>query len=152
MGLILGIIGILVIAAGIGATAYYGGDSYVDSTIKGEANTFITEASQVRTGATLYKAHELVLPDTLAEMITERHLGSEPSNTYVIDGPADGNTGQITALASTNANLTDQVCAKVEEEATDTDVDPASLPTTETAGQLYGCFNDATNGITMYYN
>lgn len=153
MGLILGIIGILVIAAGLGASIYYGGDSYVDSTIKAEANTFLSEASQVRTGVTLYRAHELAFPDpatAIADLITERHLGSNPSNTFALSS-----AGQITSVSTNNANLTADVCAKIEEEATGVDVDPTALPVDDTAavaaGQLYGCFGNATTR-TMFFN
>ena len=155
MGLILAIIGILVIAASLGATAYYGGDSYVDSTIKAEANTFLSEASQVRSAVTLYKAHELALPDTTAELITERHLGSETSKTFVINGPANSDpvggpgTGQLTATSTVNDGLTAEVCLKIEEAATDTEV--TTLPSAPVVGQIYGCYDNASVN-TMYYN
>lgn len=73
MGLILGIIGILVIAAGLGAGIYYGGDSYTESILKGDATKNISQAEQITTMISIYKANERVSPPDLDTVLLDKY-------------------------------------------------------------------------------
>lgn len=134
---------ITIILAGLitAAVAYLGGDIFTDSSVRAQANTFINEGSQVRSAAQVYRATEAEWPQNHTADLTAdgKYLGSEPTYDYTIDGAS----GIVT---STDSDITEDICIKIQEAAGDeTDDVGYTLPTAvaDINDQLFGCFDDS---------
>lgn len=135
MGLILGIIGILVIAAGIGATAYYGGDSYTDSVLKGEATESISQAEQITTMIQIYKVNEKQSPADLSTITSDPYYNRTQSDM--------GWSYDATANTAYKAMESEQYCETVNEEMGYTGSAPScsSVPAELADRKYYCCVN-----------
>lgn len=131
---------ITIILAGLitGAVAYLGGDIFTSSSVKANANTFINEASQVRSASQLFRVNEAAWPSAVTDLTsaTPSYLSSTPSVTYTIDA----GTGYVTYAG---AEINDDICLSIQDSAGDAS---GTLPTAEPAGELFGCWvNTGTN-------
>lgn len=126
----------VIILAGtvLGAYSYFGGDIFPDSAISADATAYINEASQVKNASQVFRINESAWPTAVSDLTsaTPTYLNGGPSGTYVINGT----TGEVTAVTGSNPGLTAEICGKIQESATGSDVVAASQPT----DQLYGCW------------
>lgn len=147
---------ITIILAGLitAAVAFIGGDIFSDSSLSAKANTFVNEGSQVRSASQIYRVTQGAWPTVVTDLTgaTPSYLGSAPSyegspSSYAISS-TNGTVTYTQAIAGT-AGLTDDVCKKIQGNATDTTV--TTLPTAEPTGQLYGCWLSGTTDNVFFH-
>ncbi len=152
--LIITIISIALVAALALATIYYGGSSFNRGSAEAKASQLINEGQQINGAVAMAKA-DFASGSLTAEVATVAGLAPN----YLAQVPASwdsatnvtAKTGVLTTKSAVAANddVSVDVCKEIEKKATG--VLPETLPTAATAGQAYGCFDDATNGNTVFF-
>jgi len=137
--LIISIIAIALVVALAGASLYYGGASFTESSSKANAAQYMNEASQIAGSISVYKNDEGgVLPSGFAlNDLTPSYLVEIPSGEWAVNGSNIVRTG-VSGLECFNVN---QTATNIEYGSGDTDVtevdpgkyvpncDKADLPT-----------------------
>jgi hypothetical protein len=154
--LIITIISIALVAALALATIYYGGSAFNRGSDGARASQLINEGQQINGAVTMFLA-DSAAGGALAADGTDAGTTvqvAELAPTYLAQVPSAFVTAAATADAVANGSISvtgqsHAVCQEVQRRA----VNSTTVPATQPAGQVYGCFGSAagdTNGTFFY--
>lgn len=152
--LIITIISIALVAALALATIYYGGSAFNKGSAEAKASQLINEGQQINGAVAMAKAdvssgtRDGATITDVASLAAAGYLAQVPS-AWDKTVPVNTTTGILTTVVA--AAPSDAVCKEVEKKATGVAVEGMTLGTAAVAGQSYGCFDDATDGNTVYF-